>query len=436
VDYPASSPEVVGVGGTSLSPVGTTSSPNDGSDWSETAWSCTDQTSCSDPTQEGSGGGISGVFSKPTYQNAITNSPFSSATQRLVPDISAEANPMPVQGAVFGFPFYTSDPTDGPGDFVAGGTSLAAPVSASLFTDALAAHSATHGVGDIHPALYGSSAMSSGAFRDITSGSNGAPGDAGSDPSVNAGPGYDTVTGLGAPLWPAIVQRLFSPAAAPTTTATLALVNPHSSTAPRAVTAHWSAAAANGGLPLAGSNVTITAEGRLHPIYSNTSAPPTGSTTLPSSAVTPGATYVISVTASDTVGTTSKPATATVQVPIDDKQFSFLAAWHRVNDAADIGGSMAETSTRNASATAAGVGQSYSLVVRTGPSFGKLRVSAGSTTLKTVDLYSTEPGSKTITIYSSNAAPKARTFRFTCLDQKSRASHGVAIDLDALYVRY
>jgi hypothetical protein len=76
------------------------------------------------------------------------------------------------------------------------------------------------------------------------------------------------------------------------------------------------------------------------------------------------------------------------------------------------------------------------LVVRTGPSFGKLRVSAGSTTLKTVDLYSTEPGSKTITIYSSNAAPKARTFRFTCLDQKSRASHGVAIDLDALYVRY
>ena len=66
VDYPASDPNVSGVGGTSLRMSGTSRS-------SETAWS-------------GSGGGVSSVFSTPTWQKG-------SGGKRTVPDVSADANP-------------------------------------------------------------------------------------------------------------------------------------------------------------------------------------------------------------------------------------------------------------------------------------------------------------------------------------------------------
>lgn len=160
VDYPASSRYVVGVGGTNLA------QNTDGS-WSESGWS-------------GSGGGQSRLWNKPSWQASVG----STATTRMVPDISAVGDP------ASGFAAYL-----GPSGWQrVGGTSLGAPVTAGLLTQTLLANGYTYGVGDIHPALYASPAA---AFRDVTSGSN--PGSMSG--GYAAGPGYDQVTGLGSPLW-------------------------------------------------------------------------------------------------------------------------------------------------------------------------------------------------------------------------------------------
>src|SRR5207249_4937113 len=69
--YPAYSPYVVSVGGTSL----TLSSDNTGTVLGETAWS-------------GSGGGVSLYEAKPSYQNAVN-----STSQRGMTDVSYDADP-------------------------------------------------------------------------------------------------------------------------------------------------------------------------------------------------------------------------------------------------------------------------------------------------------------------------------------------------------
>ncbi len=191
VDFPASSPYVVGVGGTTLSrnPGG----PNNGRNWVETGWSCSGQSDCAGGLLAfgggtgGSGGGTSQVFAKPSYQDAIGGS------GRKVPDIAAVADPATGMNIYSSYGSY--------GWVTVGGTSLAAPVEAALFTNMLSAHGLSHGIGNIHGKLY-SAARSAGTFRDITEGGN----------PYAAGPGYDLVTGLGAPLWPAIGQRIFGTA--------------------------------------------------------------------------------------------------------------------------------------------------------------------------------------------------------------------------------
>ena len=188
VDFPSSSPYVIGVGGTTLSrnPGG----PNNGHNWLETAWSCSGKNACAGGLlafgggSGGSGGGTSSIFAKPSYQGGISGS------GRMVPDIAAVADP------ANGMTIYTSYSTYG--WVTVGGTSLAAPVEAALFTNMLSAHGVTHGIGNIHSKLY-AAAKVSGSFRDVTSGTN----------TYAAGRGYDLVTGLGAPLWPAIGQHVF-----------------------------------------------------------------------------------------------------------------------------------------------------------------------------------------------------------------------------------
>jgi subtilase family serine protease len=227
VDYPASSPEVVGAGGSNLSAA--KSAPNTGNNWKETVWSCTSPVSCeSSVGTGGGGGGESGSafgtlppgsttaadfkgFAAPAYQkNNIKDNPFAGATKRLVPDISADADPNT------GFVLYTSD-----AQFVAecggnncqfGGTSLASPISAAQLDNTLADAGHKIGVGDIHAALYRAYAQTrtlantnpKKAFRDVTVGSNGAAANKGTDPSVKAQAGYDTASGLGGVLWSAL----------------------------------------------------------------------------------------------------------------------------------------------------------------------------------------------------------------------------------------
>jgi kumamolisin len=165
VDYPASSPTVVGVGGTNLVSAA-----------DETAWSS-------------SGGGASAYFSRPAYQKGLR---ASQNTHRLVPDIAGMAG---MVGPQDGLAVYLSNGSGGPWTTI-GGTSVGAPVFAAMLTNVLSAAGYQSGIGDIHPSLYSAPA---GAFRDITTGSNGA---------YTAGAGYDMVTGLGAPLWDALGHQL------------------------------------------------------------------------------------------------------------------------------------------------------------------------------------------------------------------------------------
>ncbi|MDQ1724260.1 MAG: kumamolisin [Frankiaceae bacterium] len=150
VDFPASDPYVIGVGGTTA----------DAALGQEKAWSL-------------SGGGESTLWPRPAYQTSLTLP----GTHRLVPDIAAVGDPDS------GFSIYS-----GGQQFVVGGTSLASPIAAATLATSLASRGFTSGVGYINPNLYGAPASS---FRDITVGNNG----------FAAGPGYDEVTGRGGPLW-------------------------------------------------------------------------------------------------------------------------------------------------------------------------------------------------------------------------------------------
>ncbi|MGD0644661.1 MAG: S53 family peptidase [Candidatus Bathyarchaeia archaeon] len=158
VIYPSSSPNVVGVGGTTLN------LNSDGSFASETAWS-------------GSGGGVSAYEKEPSYQQ--TYGVQGTNGYRGVPDVSYNADPNT------GVLVYDTTPYQGStGWWIVGGTSAGAPQWAAI--QALG-RSASNAI------FYADAASVSYAsyFRDITSGSNGV---------YSAGVGYDLITGVGSPL--------------------------------------------------------------------------------------------------------------------------------------------------------------------------------------------------------------------------------------------
>jgi subtilase family serine protease len=156
VSYPASSPYVTAVGGTTLT--------RDGSarGFSETAWS-------------GAGSGCSAYEPRPPWQTDATG-----CERRAVADVSAVADPET------GLAVYNSYQDTGWN--VYGGTSAAAPIVAAMY-----ALAGTPGPQD-DPVTY--PWAHPGAFHDVTSGANGA-----CDVAVlcKAVAGWDGPTGLGAP---------------------------------------------------------------------------------------------------------------------------------------------------------------------------------------------------------------------------------------------
>ncbi|HEV8379350.1 MAG TPA: S53 family peptidase [Tepidisphaeraceae bacterium] len=146
--WPAVSPNVVAVGGTTLT--------LDGNDnySSESAWA-------------GSGGG------------------FSFIEQTVAPDVAYDADPKS------GFAVYASTPGDANrGWQVVGGTSAGAPQWAAIISIADQGR-ALHDAGSLttHQSLTALYSLPAADFHDITSGSNG----------YSARPGYDLVTGRGTP---------------------------------------------------------------------------------------------------------------------------------------------------------------------------------------------------------------------------------------------
>jgi subtilase family serine protease len=181
VEYPAASPGVVGVGGTTLT-TGT-----GGSYVSETAWS-------------GSGGGQSVVENEPLYQ-ALYPIPNDPSGWRGVPDVAYDGNPNT------GFAVYDTVRYHGQsGWFQVGGTSAGAPQWSALFAIAnsmrVAAGKPT--LNSTNNAVYNvATATFSSNFHDITSGTNGSCGTL-----CTAVSGYDYVTGLGSPQANNIISAL------------------------------------------------------------------------------------------------------------------------------------------------------------------------------------------------------------------------------------
>ena len=173
-EWPASSPNVVSVGGTSLA-VGSS-----GTRVSETAWS-------------GSGGGTSRYEAEPSYQASVQ-----STGRRTTPDVAALADPN--TGVIV---------VSAGRQYQIGGTSLASPIWAGLIAVAdqglaISGKPTLNGATQALPMLY---AAPSGSFNDVTSGATG-----------RAKAGYDTATGLGSPNAGTLVKYLAGVTTATTTT--------------------------------------------------------------------------------------------------------------------------------------------------------------------------------------------------------------------------
>jgi subtilase family serine protease len=174
VGYPAVSPFVVAVGGTSLSV------NSDGSWANETAWS-------------GSGGGTSRYETEPSYQTGVQTT-----GKRGVPDVAYDGDPNT------GVPSYNSHVCTacltGWGQW--GGTSIGTPQWAALFAivNSLRVKAGKSMLTQPQVLLYPAAETD---YHDITSGSNGSCG-----AQCQAGTGYDFVTGLGSPIGRALISRL------------------------------------------------------------------------------------------------------------------------------------------------------------------------------------------------------------------------------------
>ncbi len=134
VSYPAGSPYVVAVGGTTLD------TNTDGSYAGETTW-------------DGGGGGISKYESSQPWQKSVTGN-----ASRTVPDIAMDADPN--SGATI--------IVSGAAETV-GGTSLAAPLSTGTWARVESAHG--NNLAFAAPVIY-SAAATAGSFHDVTSGCN------------------------------------------------------------------------------------------------------------------------------------------------------------------------------------------------------------------------------------------------------------------------
>jgi subtilase family serine protease len=174
VFYPAASPYVRSVGGSSLT------AGMDGEYLGEIAWS------------HGSGG-LSQFERTPDFQKNLPM-PFNPIPNRSVPDVAYNADPE------FGFAVFSSFSPYGAGWLQVGGTSAAAPQWAGLIAIAnsirMTAQKRPFGEFEsitIHTALY----QLAGAeyLHDISLGSSGACGSL-----CQAASGYDFVTGLGSPI--------------------------------------------------------------------------------------------------------------------------------------------------------------------------------------------------------------------------------------------
>nr|WP_232004728.1 S53 family peptidase [Mycobacterium sp. ACS1612] len=176
LDSVASLPEMVDVGGTTLS------TDANGVWQAEQAWFDV-------PLSQGTGGGVSSLFDRPEWQKGVV--PDKDPDRRVTPDVAAVADPFTGVRIVFNQQ-----------ELVGGGTSQSAPIWAGLaavMNQYLLANGGRE-LGDLNPLLYRTAAGAPlPGFRDVTLGGNAVD---------TAAPGFDLVTGLGTPDIDNLVRNL------------------------------------------------------------------------------------------------------------------------------------------------------------------------------------------------------------------------------------
>jgi len=271
VSYPAVSPNVVSVGGTSLS-------MSSGAYASESGW-------------YGSGGGISSYESQPAYQAGLVSQ---SSTRRGNPDVAYDADPYTGVPVYDSYTYGTASPW---GQF--GGTSAGAPQWAALVAiadqgRAIAGLPALDGRTELLPALY---ALSAADFHDVTSGTSTGT------PNYSATAGYDLVTGRGTPLADRVVADLVALAPATTGTAPSAPTSfTATATSSSQVSLSWGAATGADGYQL------YTVSGSKSTLVGSYAASVTTATVGGLAAST---TYTFRLDATNAAGTASATAQAT-----------------------------------------------------------------------------------------------------------------------------
>jgi hypothetical protein len=194
-DYPAASPNIVSVGGTSIVIDSAGNYPGT-SPSGELAWG----SGTSSGVNGGGGGGLSSVEPQPSWQSAAVSATYGSVSGRALPDVSIDS------GSAQEYDVFTSTlsgssvSASAVGWLGDAGTSAASPIWAGLIAIAnqgrvLAGGTPLTGNTQTLPALY---SLPSSDFHDILYGSNG----------YSAGPGYDLATGLGTPVANLLVPDL------------------------------------------------------------------------------------------------------------------------------------------------------------------------------------------------------------------------------------
>ena len=203
-DYPASSPHVVAVGGTSLT-LGRSG------EWaSEDVWN--------DGERGGAGGGGCSAFPAPAWQPLAAGwSAVGCGSNRAVADVSADANPDTGVAVYDSVPEPEGEAGEPAPEWTQiGGTSVASPIVASAFALAGGAHGVPYAAATLY------AHADSAALHDITLGGNGecddqysggcsgslvSPLDCGTLVTIcNAASGYDGPTGVGTPIGLAAFQ--------------------------------------------------------------------------------------------------------------------------------------------------------------------------------------------------------------------------------------
>jgi subtilase family serine protease len=190
-DYPAASPDVIAVGGTTLT------LDSSGNRQGEAAWSCSSSLICS--LFGGTGGDTSPYEAQPSWQASFAPN---TGGKRGYADVSYDADPNT------GVAIYDT----GQGGWLQiGGTSMGSPQWSALVT--IAKTLASPGTAISPSNIYGAASTSSAYaadYNDITSGQNGSCGSA-----CNASAGWDEPTGLGSPVANYLVSALGGTVATP-----------------------------------------------------------------------------------------------------------------------------------------------------------------------------------------------------------------------------